>query len=180
MKYAIYGVLLSALLAGCAQEPAKTGDKTAADKAAQTAGAQTSGMSVNGVDGSLLTGKYTAPPKNVTGPLATRVIYFDYDSSAIRSEFQNVIAAHATFTKANPKAKLNLQGHADERGSRAYNVALGQRRSDSVNKAMGVLGVAGGQMEAVSFGEEKPAVEGHDEAAWSKNRRVEIRYDGEN
>lgn len=178
MKYAIYGVLLSMFLTACSQEPAKT-DGKGADGKGQSTSAQTSGMSVDGVDGSLLDGKHTAPPKNVTGPLATRVIYFDYDSSAIRSEFEAVIKAHATFTKANPKAKMNLQGHADERGSREYNVALGQRRSDSVNKAMGVLGVAGGQTEAVSFGEEKPAVEGHDEAAWSKNRRVEIRYSGE-
>lgn len=176
-KYAIYGALLSVLLSACAQDPAKTGE--GADGKGQTAGAQTSGASVNGVDGSLLKGNLSAPPKNVTGILAQRVIYFDYDSAAIRSEFRAVLDAHATFTKANPKAKLNLQGHADERGSRDYNVALGQRRAESVNKAMGLLGVNNGQMEAVSFGEEKPAVEGHDEAAWSKNRRVELRYAGE-
>ena len=178
MKYAIYGGLLSVLLTACAQDPSKTGDQSADGKAGQN-GAQTSGMSVNGVDGSLLNGKLSAPPKNVTGILAQRVIYFDYDSSAIRSEFRAVLDAHATFVKANPKAKLHLQGHTDERGSREYNVALGQRRADSVNKAMGLLGIDANRMEAVSFGEEKPAVEGHDEAAWSKNRRVEIRYDGE-
>lgn len=177
MKYAIYGVVLSVLLSACAQDPSKSGG---ADGKDGQAGAQTSGMSVNGVDGSLLNGKLSAPPKNVTGVLSQRVIYFDYDSSAIRSEFRSVLEAHSTFVKANPKAKVNLQGHTDERGSREYNIALGQRRAESVRKAMSLLGTGDKQLEAVSLGEEKPADQGHDEAAWSKNRRVEIRYDGEN
>ena len=92
---------------------------------------------------------------------------------------QPVLEAHARFMKANKEAKAILQGHADERGSREYNLALGQRRSESVFKAMNLLGVPEAQMEAVSMGEEKPIAEGHDEAAWQQNRRTEILYQGE-
>ncbi|NWG87445.1 MAG: peptidoglycan-associated lipoprotein Pal [Hydrogenophilaceae bacterium] len=184
MKYAIHGVVLAVLLAGCAQEPSKEAKIEDRSAAAQAAGAQstvqTQGLAGADTSGQALdAGNLAAPPKNAAGALGQRVIYFDYDSAAIRSEYRAVLEAHAGFVKANARAKANLEGHADERGSPEYNIALGQRRADSVRKAMQVLGAADGRMEAVSFGEEKPAVQGHDESAWSKNRRVEIRYDGE-
>lgn len=107
---------------------------------------------------------------------ATRLVYFDYDSFVIRPEFQSVIEAHAKFLKANPARKIALEGHTDERGGREYNLALGQKRSEAVRRALGVLGVSDAQMEAVSFGKEKPAALGGTEEAMAKNRRVEITY----
>lgn len=117
--------------------------------------------------------------RDPTSPLAQRVIYFEFDSAVIDGRFQPILDVHAAYLKANPGFKVILQGHADERGSREYNLALGQRRAESVRQAMTLLGVPDGQMEAVSLGEEKPAVEGHDESAWKMNRRTEIHYVGE-
>lgn len=117
--------------------------------------------------------------KDPDSPLSKRIIQFDFDSSAIRDEYRGLLEAHAEFLKNNPASKVILQGHADERGSREYNLALGQRRAESVFKAMSLLGVPETQMEAVSLGEEKPIAEGHDEAAWQQNRRTEILYQGE-
>ncbi len=117
--------------------------------------------------------------KDPASPLAQRVIYFEFDSAVIDPRFQPVIDVHATYLKANPGFKVILQGHADERGSREYNLALGQRRAESVRQALSLLGVPDGQMEAVSFGEEKPAVQGSNEEAWRMNRRTEIHYVGE-
>jgi len=114
--------------------------------------------------------------ESAASPSSKRVILFDYNSSTIRDEFQEVLSAHIEYLKQNTGAKVILQGHTDERGSREYNLALGQRRAESVFKAMNLLGVPEGQMEAVSLGEEKPLSEGHDEAAWQQNRRVEIAY----
>lgn len=119
------------------------------------------------------------PPKDVAGPLSKRVIYFDYDSSLIKDEYRDVIQAHAEFLKVSKEAKSILQGHTDERGSRDYNLALGQRRAESVQEALVLLGVDAAKLESVSLGEEKPVNEGHDDAAWSQNRRVEIYYQGE-
>ena len=104
----------------------------------------------------------------------TKVIYFDYDSFVVKAEFQNAIEGHAQFLKNNPRAKVSLEGHTDERGGREYNLALGQKRADAVRCAMSLLGVPDSQMEAISFGMEKPAAQGSDEASLAKNRRVEI------
>lgn len=118
-------------------------------------------------------------PKNPASPLAQRRILFDYDSAAIRDEYRSLLESHAQYLRKEKAAKAILQGHADERGSREYNLALGQRRAESVYKAMNLLGVPDTQIEAVSLGEEKPVAEGHDEEAWKQNRRVEILYQGE-
>jgi peptidoglycan-associated lipoprotein len=108
---------------------------------------------------------------------STRVVYFDYDSYVIRPEFQTVIESHARFLKADKNRKAALEGHTDERGGREYNLALGQKRAEAVRHAMvSVLGVSEAQLEAVSFGKEKPAMLGSTEAAMEKNRRVEINY----
>lgn len=106
----------------------------------------------------------------------TRVVYFDYDSYAIRPEFQSVIEAHARFIKSDKNRKVAIEGHTDERGGREYNLALGQRRAEAVKRAMGLLGVSESQLEAISFGKEKPAELGSTEAAMEKNRRAEITY----
>lgn len=117
--------------------------------------------------------------KDPNSPLSKRVILFDFDSSAIRDEYRSLLEAHAAYLKSNPASKVILQGHADERGSREYNLALGQRRAESVYKALSLLGVPEPQMEAVSLGEEKPVALGHDEESWQQNRRTEILYQGE-
>jgi peptidoglycan-associated lipoprotein len=119
------------------------------------------------------------PPKDAASPLAKRTIYFDYDSATIKDEFQSIIQAHAEFLKLSKEAKTVLQGHTDERGSRDYNLALGQRRAESVQQALILLGVDAMKLESVSLGEEKPVKDGHDESAWAQNRRVEIYYQGE-
>jgi peptidoglycan-associated lipoprotein len=105
-----------------------------------------------------------------------RIVYFDYDSFAIRPEFQAVIEAHAKFLKSDKTRKVVIEGHTDERGGREYNLALGQKRAETVRKALSLLGVAETQLEAVSFGKEKPAMTGNSEAAMEKNRRAEISY----
>lgn len=107
---------------------------------------------------------------------ATKIIYFDYDSFAIKPEFQTALDAHARFLAANKARKIAIEGHTDERGGREYNLALGQKRSESVRRALGLLGVTDAQVEAVSFGKEKPANSGSDESSWALNRRAEINY----
>ena len=106
----------------------------------------------------------------------TRTVYFDYDSFVIRAEFQSVIEAHARYLGADKSRKGVIEGHTDERGGREYNLALGQKRAEAVRKALSLLGVSDAQLEAVSFGKEKPAVLGATEAAMEKNRRAEISY----
>lgn len=111
------------------------------------------------------------------GPVgAARVIYFDYDSYVIKGEYQGAVEAHARFMASNKARKLAIEGHTDERGGREYNLALGQRRAEAVRRALGLLGVTDAQVEAVSFGKEKPAVAGSDEASFAKNRRAELNY----
>ncbi|MBK6321300.1 peptidoglycan-associated lipoprotein Pal [Candidatus Aalborgicola defluviihabitans] len=105
-----------------------------------------------------------------------RTVYFDYDSFAIRPEAQPVIEAHSKFIKADASRKVAIEGHTDERGGREYNLALGQKRAEAVRRAMSLLGVSENQIEAVSFGKEKPAVLGSTEDAMAKNRRAEINY----
>ena len=107
---------------------------------------------------------------------STSVIYFDFDNAEIRPEFREIVAAHAASLAKSPNVKVRLEGHADERGSREYNIGLGERRSQSVRRALMLQGVGDGQIVTVSYGEERPAESGSDEAAWAKNRRVELVY----
>jgi len=109
------------------------------------------------------------------GLLAQRVIYFEFDSSVVHDEAMPVLRAHAQFLSKNGTA-VTLEGHADERGTREYNIALGERRADAVRRILMANGVGANQIKVVSYGEERPAVLGHDESAWSKNRRTEIVY----
>jgi len=125
-------------------------------------------------DGSLM-GRGLDDPQS---PLSKRVIYFMFDSYQVQSEFVPVISAHAQYLAANPSQRVILEGHADERGSREYNIALGEQRAKAVARMLETQGVPASQLEIVSYGEEKPAAEGHDEAAWSLNRRVEFSYLG--
>lgn len=115
-------------------------------------------------------------PKNI---LSKRSVYFDFDSNVVKDEFRPVVQAHARYMVDRKDAKIRVEGNCDERGSREYNLALGQRRAEAVKRVMTVLGVQEGRIETVSFGEEKPAAAGHDEAAWAQNRRGDIKYAGE-
>jgi peptidoglycan-associated lipoprotein len=108
--------------------------------------------------------------------LSKRVVYFDFDKSDIRADSQTVVAAHAAYLAKNPAQKVRLEGHADERGSREYNIGLGERRAQAVRRALLLQGVAEAQLSTVSYGEERPAVAGSDEQAYALNRRVEIVY----
>ena len=111
-----------------------------------------------------------------SSPVFRKVVYFDFDSFEIREEFRGLIQAHASFLQANKQLKVALHGHTDERGTREYNLALGQKRAESVRKALVTLGVSDAQLEAVSFGEEKPMNQSNDEAAYAQNRRAELVY----
>jgi peptidoglycan-associated lipoprotein len=124
--------------------------------------------------------KPLAPPAGApTGTLAKRTIFFAYDEFAVADEYRPLIETHARHLRINPKARVLIQGSADERGSREYNVALGQRRAESVKKMLVLFGAAESQIEAVSLGEEKPLCRDHQENCWSKNRRGDILYGGE-
>jgi peptidoglycan-associated lipoprotein len=110
------------------------------------------------------------------GDLSNRTIYFEYDSAKLTSESIAILETHGNFIAANGEVKVRLEGHTDERGSREYNIALGDRRAQSVRRVLLFQGASTDQVDTVSYGEERPAVAGHDEDAWSKNRRVELIY----
>jgi peptidoglycan-associated lipoprotein len=112
---------------------------------------------------------------NLAASSLGRVVYFDFDSYVLRDEYKPLIETHARALSAAKTKKIVIEGHTDERGGREYNLALGQRRAEAVAKSMMLLGATDGQIEAVSYGKERPANEGHDEAAWAKNRRAELK-----
>lgn len=116
------------------------------------------------------------PLNDPKGVLAKRSVYFDFDSYVVKDEYKSVVNAHSQFLNKNKTRKIVIQGNTDERGGREYNLALGQKRAEAVRKSMSLLGVSEQQMEAVSFGKEKPKATGHDEAAWAENRRADIVY----
>ena len=182
MKKLLIAVGVAVLMAGCSstKEPdkvTKVEDRT--PTTVNTGNTDRTPVTQPTGDTGKIVGKSIAPVKDPANPLSKRVIYFDYDKDAVKSEFASLVQAHATFLSQNRNRKIRLEGHADERGSREYNMALGQRRADAVRKATAVLGVANDRMETISFGEDKPRSNGHDESAWSQNRHVEIVYDGE-
>ena len=117
--------------------------------------------------------------KDPNSPLSKRSVYFDYDKFDIKDEYRPLVEQHAKFLRDNRTAKMLIQGNADERGSREYNVGLGQRRADSLKKMLTLLGAREDQIESVSLGEEKPSCNGHDEDCWAKNRRDDMLYNGE-
>ncbi|PAU79280.1 peptidoglycan-associated lipoprotein Pal [Halomonas salipaludis] len=129
---------------------------------------QVSGTGMNGGNGSSQASQQGIP--------SVRTIYFDFDRDTIRSEFESVLNAHAQYLRANPNARVVLEGHTDERGTREYNMALGERRANSVQRFMGVQGVSPSQLEVVSYGEERPAVRGQNEDSYAQNRRVVFSY----
>jgi len=180
MKKFLVAATMAALLAGCSTQPAAPVEDQSAAAAAAAAkdGAATSGTTTSGVSGSA-TGTGANPLKDPNNILSKRSIYFEFDSFVVEDKYKGQIDAHAKYLSGNRSAKVTLQGHTDERGSREYNIALGQKRADAVKRAMTLMGVQDVVIETVSYGKEKPKREGHDEAAWAENRRVDIVYFGE-
>ncbi len=186
MRKWIIGAFVMVVLAGCSstgtQDAAPVEEGAPGTGAAPTTGATTSGATTPGVSGTAAGAGVTAganahkDPKSI---LAKRSIYFDYDQFVIKDEYKSLVEAHAKYLQANRSLRIVIQGNTDERGTREYNIALGQKRADAVKKLMMVLGASEAQIETVSFGKEKPRKDGHDESAWAENRRDDIVYAGE-
>ena len=171
-------VALAALLGACGSA-VKLDNVPVEDKSGASVGAvgSTPNVGATGVDkGGVASLDLSKSGQDMGMQSTNRVVYFDYDSFAIRPEFQSVIEAHARFMKSDKNRKVVLEGHTDERGGREYNLALGQKRAEALRRALSLLGVSDTQLEAVSFGKEKPAAMGTTEAALEKNRRAEISY----
>jgi len=167
-------MLTSAMLVAACSSPVKLDDKPAVeDRTGSTTGQGADPRSVGTVNA---TRSGMDPLNDPQGVLAKRSIYFDLDSYTVKDEFKPVLEAHARYLNANKSRQIVIQGNTDERGGREYNLALGQKRAEAVRRAMALLGVQEGQMEAVSFGKEKPKALGTDEAAWAENRRADIAY----
>lgn len=174
MQYRITKLLLilvsAAALAACegtvgTQEGATTGSEVGSAPSSSTPSAVTPSSGFQG-----------HPLDDPTSMLSRRTIYFDFDKSEIKPEARTVLEAHAKYLSENRSASVTLEGHADERGTREYNVALGERRANSARQFLTLMGASGQQIRTVSYGEERPVAEGHDEESWRLNRRVEIIY----
>lgn len=169
-------LLTAGLLAGCGgnsvkpeQDAAKVEDRNPNAKAVET---QTiTQITPDGAQGKVLA--ILTDPKS---PLSKRSIYFDLDQYVIKDEFKGLVEQHAKFLVSHPEYKMLIQGNADERGSREYNLALGQKRADALRKALQLLGTKEVQLESVSLGKEKPKALGHDEESWAENRRDDMLY----
>lgn len=161
---------MSAVLTGCPKKPQTLPDAgaTPADPSANTD--TSSGSDVSGSD--LSADQRAIEALKQTG----MIVYFDYDRAEIKPEYVQVVAAHAKFLNGNAVRKVRLEGHSDERGSREYNIGLGERRAQAVRRALMLQGVTDPQITTVSYGEERPSVAGSDETAYSRNRRVELVY----
>ncbi len=170
------GLLVSgiALLAACGgQDVVKTDENGGFDPAASN-GSNGSGAQVTTIERG--PAWQVDPLNHPDSPLQSRVIYFAFDDSSLSAEGRQLVEAHAKYLAATPSESVVLEGHADERGTREYNIALGQQRAESVRRMMLLYGVTPAQIRILSYGEEKPAALGHDERSWSLNRRVELRY----
>jgi len=171
-KNLLTALLLSTVLAGCSMFG---GDEDAGSGIAGSAnGSASGGATTSGVgDGSSFSGH---PLDNPSSPLSTKVIYFAFDSTAVEPQYEAVLAAHGAYLAANAGVSVIVEGHADERGTREYNVALSEKRAKMVQNLLSLQGAAANQTEAVALGEEKAVAMGHDESAWHLNRRVELIY----
>jgi peptidoglycan-associated lipoprotein len=169
--------LLVAFLSGCASG-VKLDDVPVEDKSATSAGVATQviGNNQSGAQTGMASVVVEKSSTGIGPAGVAHVVFFDYDSFVVRAEARPVIESHARFLQANKQRKANLEGHTDDRGGREYNLALGQKRAEAVRQALNLLGVPESQLEAVSYGKEKPAAQGASEADLAKNRRVEIRY----
>jgi peptidoglycan-associated lipoprotein len=170
-KQLLVSALLASLLAACSSTP-----KPESGAAVEDRGAGTPPSSVARVEAGQPSGAGIAALRDPKNILSKREIFFDFDSYVIREEAKPLVEAHAKFLVGNPTMKMLIQGNADERGSREYNLALGQRRAEAVVRSLVILGVPANRLEAISWGEEKPRASGHDETSWSQNRRGDFVY----
>jgi peptidoglycan-associated lipoprotein len=175
----LFAVLLASSLVACSSKP--TDDQSGDLQPGAQSGSEISAVQEQPIQAqqsaiALTADNFHNHPSNYDGTTNSRVIYFAFDNSSVPAAAFETLRAHANYLKANSNAKVRLEGHADERGTREYNVALGERRSQSVEKFLRVQGVSAAQIEIVSYGEEKPAAYGSDEMSWAKNRRVELNY----
>jgi peptidoglycan-associated lipoprotein len=176
MKNAALYVALALLAAACASNEKKDApvtDRTPTTQQPTTGGSQST---TRPTQDRPVVGDPTRDPNNI---LSKRSVYFEYDSNAVKDEYRNLVQAHARYLGEQKSKHIRIEGNCDERGSREYNLALGQRRAESVKRVMTVLGAPDASIETTSFGEEKPVANGHDEQAWAQNRRADIKYAGE-
>lgn len=179
MRNFVLVAIVAAALVGCSSTPTTEAPVEDHGAAGATApgGAQTGGAQGGNVSGSALgSGNPLRDPNNI---LSKRSVYFDFDAFVVKDEYRPLVEAHARYLQQNRSARMTIQGNTDERGSREYNIALGQKRADAVKRMMTLLGAGDNQIETVSFGKEKPKNPGHDESAWAENRRDDIVYSGE-
>jgi len=171
MRRTVLIVMIAAALGlcACAGKPKRAEAPTDTTAGAQSGGAGSAAAAGGAEEGA-------AAPGPLAGILAHRIIYFDFDSSEIKGEGPGVVAAHAHYLAANPTVHIRLEGHTDERGSREYNIGLGERRAQAVRRALLLQGAVEAQLSTVSYGAERPAAAGSNETAWAQNRRVEIVY----
>jgi len=172
VKKLLIPALLSALLVGCSTTPLPEDSNGAPVESRSGASTGVAPVTAGGLDASGLPRELTDPKSK----LSQRSIYFDLDKYEVKDEYKDLVASHAKYLVANKGFKVLLQGNTDERGSREYNLSLGQKRAEAVKRSLTLLGVKEDQVESVSLGEEKPKNAGHDEAAWSENRRADILY----
>ena len=167
---------IAALVAGCSSG-VKLDDVPVEDRGATSTAPGTGANSGNAGQSGVAPVDLSQSGREGEGPVGVaRVIYFDFDSFVVKPEFQSTLEQHARYLKSSSARKLMIEGHTDERGGREYNLALGQKRAEAVRRSLALLGVSDAQMEAVSFGKEKPAAVGHSEDAHSQNRRAELTY----
>ncbi len=172
MKKLLIPALLSALIFGCSSTPIPDEGTGAPVESRSGSSSGVAPVIAGGVDANGLPRELTDPKST----LAQRSIYFDLDSYEVKGEYKDLVASHAKYLVANRGFKVLLQGNTDERGSREYNLSLGQKRSDAVKRSLVLLGAKEEQVESVSLGEEKPKNAGHDDSAWAENRRADILY----
>jgi peptidoglycan-associated lipoprotein len=180
MNKILIGVLAALALAACSTTPKQEGGAPVDERnpGATTPGAATSGAATGSVAGAP-NQDGTNPLKDPRSILSKRSVYFDFDAYAIKDDYKSLLEAHAKYLQANRNARMTVEGNTDERGSRDYNLALGQRRADAAKRMMLLSGATEAQIDTVSFGKEKPRNAGHDESAWAENRRDDIGYRGE-
>ena len=171
MKKLLIPALLAALLAACSTTPLpEDGGAPVESRSGSSTGVTP--VTAGGLDASGLPRELTDPKSK----LSQRSIYFDLDKYEVKDEYKDLVAAHAKYLSTNKGFKVLIQGNTDERGSREYNLSLGQKRAEAVKRSLALLGVKDDQIESVSLGEEKPKNPGHDETAWAENRRADILY----
>ena len=182
ISHVLMSALVAAALGGCASSvpldtPVEDRNATSTTGANAGGAAGAGGADANAANSRMVQSiDLSKGSQDKLGPVGERIVYFDYDSFVVKSDYQGLLETQAKYLKGDKARKAVVEGHTDERGGREYNLALGQKRAEAVRRSLGLLGVTEAQVEAVSFGKEKPALSGSDEVAMAKNRRAEVTY----